>query len=266
MSFQPVVPTGGIVGWQYLQRTMDDQIDLFTRSGAIRRDSDYFLENIASITSAAELVADRRLLGVALGAFGLGDDIDNRAFIRKVLEDGTAAEDALANKLADRRYGQLAEAFGFGPGEVAATGATDRMNGIVDRNSVEAFERAIGTSDESMRIALFARRELTDLAGQEISGDAMWYTVLGVPPVREMFETALGFPKSAGGLDIDRQIEIFRGRLAAATGSDDIAQFADTEALDDLTTRYFARAQIAASSGAGTPAANALTLLRAAGG
>ena len=39
--------------------------------------------------SAADLVADRRLLKVALGAFGLEGEIDKKAFIRKVLEEGT---------------------------------------------------------------------------------------------------------------------------------------------------------------------------------
>ena len=40
---------------------------------------------------------------MALGAFGLQDDINNRYFIRKILEEGTTNEDALANRFSDTR-------------------------------------------------------------------------------------------------------------------------------------------------------------------
>ena len=50
---------------------------------------------------------------VALGAFGLQDDLPNRFFIQKVLEGGTLSTDSLANKLSDPRYAALAKAFGF---------------------------------------------------------------------------------------------------------------------------------------------------------
>jgi hypothetical protein len=60
-------------------------------------------------------VGDRRLLEVALGAFGLDDDIRNRFFIRKVLEEGTTSPSRrFANRLSDKRYLALAETFGFG--------------------------------------------------------------------------------------------------------------------------------------------------------
>ena len=77
--FQPIIPTDGLAGWRFLQRTYDTQLDSFARSAPVQRDTDYFAQKIASVTSAEELVADRRLLTVALGAFGLQDDINNRS-------------------------------------------------------------------------------------------------------------------------------------------------------------------------------------------
>ena len=84
------------------------------------RDTDYFAAKIGEIDSAEQLVSDRRLLSVALGAFGLHADIDNKYFIRKVLEDGVLKEDALANRLTDERYKSLTKAFGFGDFSVPA--------------------------------------------------------------------------------------------------------------------------------------------------
>ncbi len=47
----------------------------------------YFEANIGKVETAADLVGDRRLLKVALGAFGMDGEIDKRAFLRKVLEE-----------------------------------------------------------------------------------------------------------------------------------------------------------------------------------
>nr|WP_276946739.1 DUF1217 domain-containing protein [Haematobacter massiliensis] len=67
----------------------------------MQRDEAYFRDRIGGISSAEELVADRRLLQIALGAFGLGEDIGNKYFIRKVLEDGVSERTALANRLSN---------------------------------------------------------------------------------------------------------------------------------------------------------------------
>src|SRR5690606_39015084 len=89
MSFQPTIPMGGLAGWRFLERTAAAQRAAFERGPELARDIAYFQERIAAVGSAEELVADRRLLKVALGAFGLEDEIDKKAFVRKVLEGGT---------------------------------------------------------------------------------------------------------------------------------------------------------------------------------
>ena len=104
MSFQPLVPFGGYAGWTLLDRTLDRQLEAFSNNPVNDRDMQYFRENIGTIVSAEELVSDYQLLRVALGAFGLQDDLPNRAFIRKALEEGTTNRDAFVNKLADKRY------------------------------------------------------------------------------------------------------------------------------------------------------------------
>ena len=123
--FTPAVPLGGIGGWTLLKRTLEQQQAQFARSPSVQRDIDHFRENIGKVQSAEQLVSDRRLLTVALGAFGLQDDVNNRAFIRKVLESPEDDPRALANRLGDRRYTELARAFGFGePGGPTFAGAS----------------------------------------------------------------------------------------------------------------------------------------------
>jgi len=265
MTFQPVIPGSGLIGWQFLQRTYDAQFEAFGKSPQLDRDARYFTERIGNVFTAQELVGDRRLLGVALGAFGLTDDLENRYFIQKILEDGTSDSGALANRLTDDRYKRLSDAFGFGPGEVPKTLNVSGMSDIVDLYKTQSFEISVGEQDDTMRIALFAQRELDRLAGEPMSEDAKWFTVMGLPPLREMLETALGLPASFGQIDIDRQLEVFRERASSNFGETSVSQFSNPQAMERLTNLYLARSQIASFNATVSSGTTALTLLRDSG-
>lgn len=117
MSYSVVIPTTGLSGWAYLQRTREHQQEALNNSVRELRLTDGFAERIASVTSAEELFDDRDLREVALSAFGLQDDMDSRAFILNVLNSDLGDSDSMANQLADKRYLALATAFGFGATE-----------------------------------------------------------------------------------------------------------------------------------------------------
>lgn len=265
MTFQPVVPFGGLAGLGFLTRTMDRQTEAFSRSPEIARETAHFRTRIADIASAADLVADRRLLAVALGAFGLQDDLDNRFFVRRVLEDGTQARDALANRLADKRYRAFAEAFGFGNPGGARTAAPGFAGRIVAAFEERQFEIAVGDRDQTLRLALNARRELPGLAGRTAQDRTLLFEVLGNRALRQVFETGLGLPQSFGSLDIDRQADVLRDRLRADFGVTGIAAFAQPEPREALIRQFLLRAQAAAGPAPGTPGLVALQLLQPVG-
>ncbi len=264
MSYQPVVVGSGMAGWRFIERTYDAQIEAFGNSAAFERDTEYFRQNIGSIQSAGDLVSDRRLLGVALGAFGLKDDLDNRYFVQKILEDGTLADSALANRLADDRYSKFSKAFGFGPGETLKTGDVAAMSIVLDNHKSQEFEIAVGETDETMRIALYAQHSLVELANSGKSNDALWYKVMGTPPLRSFFETALSLPEAFGQIDIDRQLGVFKERIEQLTGDDKIRQFSDPASLERITNLYLARSQISETGAGNSSASNALILLQTA--
>lgn len=261
MTFQAVIPMSGIGGWNFLRRTYEAQLETFSASAQRKRDATYFRENIANIKSAEELVSDRRLLSVALGAFGLEADLNNKFFVNKVLTDGTTANDALSNRLADKRYKKFSEAFGFGASEAKKTTDKVAMDGIVESYFKQSFEVSVGQQNDTMRIALYAQRELTELAESNSSETTKWFSVMGLPALRNMFETALGLPSSFSQLDIDKQLEVFQDKTSALFGNDSISQFADPNNLERLTEVFLARAQISEIASTYSPAATALTLL-----
>ena len=260
--FQPIVPADGLAGWRFLQRTYDVQAEAFNKSTVIQRDTEYFAEKISEVTSAEDLVADRRLLTVALGAFGLQDDLNNRYFIQKVLEEGTASNDTLAMRLSDTRYRNLSDAFGFGPADFVRVGNEAFAQDIITQFQSSSFEVAAGDLDGAMRVALYAQRELPELAVREAGTDTKWFTILGDPPLRQLFEKALNLPGSIGQIDIDQQLNVFKDRASSVFGSDDLSQFEDPDAVQDVITKFIVRDQITAANVGLSSTSIALTLLQ----
>lgn len=255
MSFVPVVPFGGYAGWAFLKRTQDRQTQAFQADPVLKRDEAYFREKIKSVKTAEQLVSDRRLLKVALGAFGLDADINNKFFLRKVLEDGTLSADALASKLADKRYQEFSAAFGFGDLSVPRTQLADFADKTLTRYKQRQFEIAVGERSESMRLALNAEREVTALAAKTLSDDAKWFTVMGNAPLRAVFQTAFNLPRSFAAVDIDQQLGVFKDRARQFFGDEGIAQFSDPAKRDALLRRYLTLADQGATSLAGQSAA-----------
>ena len=262
MSFQPVIPFGGMAGWAFLERTRASQQAAFETAPEIQRDTDYFAENIGSITSAEDLVNDYRLLKVAIGAFGLDDDIGNKFFIRKVLEDGAIDPDALANKMSDKRYLALTKAFGFGDFATPNTQLSDFADGILENFKTRQFEVAVGDQDSDLRLSLSLERDLGAILEKTTTDDGMWFSIMGSTPLRQVFETALGLPKSFGSLDLDLQLVGFRDRAEAVFGDSEVSQFANPDRMEELNRMFLVRSQI--NSGGGFLSSNsiALTLLQ----
>jgi hypothetical protein len=263
MNFEPVLPLGGLPGWTLLNRTLAQQTDLFNKSPQIVRDTDYFEQTIGSIRTAEDLVADRRLLRVALGAFGLQDDIDSRAFIRTILEEGTVRDDALANRLADERYRQLADAFAFADRPVPRTQLSDFGSQITAQFRQRAFEVAVGDQDEALRLALNVRRELSDVAGDDAAEDTRWLRILGNAPLRRVFEVALGLPESFAQLDLDRQLDEIKDRASRQLDISNLSELTEDDVQEALIRRFLLRDQVADFT-AQSSQSIALTLLQAA--
>lgn len=266
MTYTPVIPLSGYAGWKMLDRTMELQKATFVASASIQSNDDYFRENIGKITSAEDLVADRRLLEVALGAFGLSDDISNKFFIKKVLEEGTLSDDALANKLSDDSYAAFSKAFGFGDYATPRTVMSDFADNILGKYKTRQFEIAVGEVNDSYRLALNMQRELPDIASKTSSEATKWYNILASEPLTSVFRTALGLPSSISSLDLDQQVRAFQEKAEAYLGSSDPAQFVDSDKLNNLVKQYLLRDSVVNGTTSTSGTSVALQILQGSSG
>jgi hypothetical protein len=257
----PVLPLSGVAGWAYLKRTLATQQESYANSVGVRRETDYFRAKIGSVRSAEDLVSDRRLLAVALDAFGMGDEIDKRAFVRRALEGGTEAPGALAARMSDQRYRALVSAFGFGDAKGAQTGRDGFADEILSRHRVRSFEKAVGEADENLRLALNFDRDMGALARSGLREDAAWFRVLGDQPVRRVLERAYGLPAAFSQIDVERQAETLRARTRQSFGGG-VAAFADPQARETAIRRFLVREAVGEAGQANFRSLSALTMLQ----
>lgn len=244
MGFQPFVAGSGLVAWRNLQRTMPQQLEVFSQTSEQKRTTDHFLNVAPTLKSAQDIVDDRRSLSVALGAYGLQDDLNNTYFVRRILDEGTIEPESLANRMSDSRYGRLS-------GDLAMDGLT-RFTGILPETAKmisaqyteNAFAIAVGESQPDLRLALNADQALARIGEMDVSDNAKWYLVMGDSPLRSVVETALGLPSSFGSLDLEQQLDVFRQQASKAFGVSEISDLASDEVRGDVIDRFLLKEQL----------------------
>lgn len=259
MTTSLAIGTTGLAAWRIIKASEARHIDNIAKDPAVRRASDYFRKGIASATSAEALVNDYRLLHIALRAFGLEQDIANKAFIQRVLASDLDDDQSLANRLSDKRYLRLAEALGSKKLEADKNEiGADISYAYVQRE----FERRIGENDENLRLALNARREMQQFSVRDSSDRTFWYEILGNPPLRKVFEGAFGFRQSYSQLSIDRQVAEFEKAAERVFGNTSFAALTTDDGTERLLSSFLARSQLQ-SSGPQNRYLSALALLSA---
>ena len=185
-------------------------------------------------------------------------DLDNKFFIQKIIEEGTTDQTALSNLLADSRYSDLAAAFDFSS---RATELDGFIDSVVASYVSYSFEEAIGEQNEDFRLALNLERTLGNIGNRTSTNDTKWLTIMGNAPLREVFEVALGLPTSFAALPIDTQLEELKSRAKSTFGTDDVASLSTSESQKDVTRLFLLRSQISETSSLSSES-TALTLLQ----
>ena len=247
MTFSPTVLGSGVGGYAYLKRTRDAQQGLFQNSAVVSRETKAFAEKIERVETSDQLMADRAVLKVALGAFGLSEDINNRAFIKKILDSDLSDTKSLANRLADKRYLAFAQAFNFaspdGPRlpDAAASGElSERMAGLssaddllADRSLLRASLAQFGLEDNIANTYFLKQVLVSDLSDPSSFANRM--------PDKRLVDFARAFDfftkdteKSQNLSRLDGLVDTFSGRLQSVDSAAKLLQEPAmlTEALD----------------------------------
>lgn len=189
----------------------------------IQAETEYYLANVKNVKSVDDLVADSRLYNYALSAYGLDPAVENRNFIRSVIEGGIRDSDSVANKSGSKVYAGLAAAFNFEQYGESATTYNPAQQITVDKYMRQTLEENAGKTNEGVRLALNFERKADAITS--------WYDVLADKALASVVRTALGLPDSFATADIDKQAAYFESRL-------DLDDFTDPTRLAKFLTRF----------------------------
>lgn len=201
MTYQVSLAGSGLIGWQYLQYNQDSQMEILENSATVSTDLDYFKENIGKVETVEDLVSDYRLMSVALSAFGLSDQIEYKALLQKVLEEGVDDSDSLANRLAstDSRFLAFAEAFSFTSVSNVNTKQEGFADQVLDLYEVNAAEKVEVLKND------FANR-LEEYAASGVTADEV--------AIRKQFYDS---EIESDILEIEENAEYFRDKIASVS-------------------------------------------------
>lgn len=237
------------MGLQLVDATRDRQIEMIRNSAQDKRAIAAFEERIGDIETVDQLMEDRELYVFVMKAFDLEDQIFGKAMIKKLLKSDSEDPKALVNRLTDPRFKDLYKNLGFKDGGTrnSLTDSGFWQRTMVDRYVEQRFESAQADQNEGVGTVLEFRRKAGDIKN--------WFDVLKDADLTEFMRTSLGVPSSVAGLDIDKQVELFKGKF-------DLAKLKDPAELEKLERRYVSITD--AKAGVSSSASAALALMNAA--
>ncbi|MCR4268345.1 DUF1217 domain-containing protein [Nitratireductor sp. ZSWI3] len=209
--------------------TIDKYITFAIRNGTspndeqLLADINHYLAKIPQVKSADDLLADNRLLTVAMLAHGFTDEVIDKQVLKQVLEGGIDDPESPANRMEDKRFAALAESFNFARYGEDATTYNVTQAPTIDKYLRQTLEEDAGEQNEGVRLALYFQRK-----GPELRS---YYEILADKALSRVVRTALGFPEALAQADIDKQVEMIKDRI-------DLTDFQDPEKLQAFLTRF----------------------------
>lgn len=210
---------------------------------ALNQRIDNYLANVTKVRSIDEFLADDSVYSFALQAFGLSDRLGDKAFIRELLEGGVDDPDSLANRQSDKRYSEFVASFNFARYGEDATTVNPARQPTVENYLRQTLEKNAGEDNEGVRLALYFDRKASEINS--------YYDILADTALAKVVRTALGLPDSIAHADVDKQVQMMKGRL-------DIKDLQDPGKLDEFLKRFTSLWEISNPSSSGQASVSVL--------
>jgi hypothetical protein len=212
-----------LLQYQMVTRDLTRTLETTAKDPQVKRESEYYLQEIENITTIDEFLDNTRVFKFAMKAFGLEDMDYAKAFMRKALEEGIETDSTFANKLADKRYAEFVRTFNFARYGETTTVFERVKQPVVDAYVRQTLEVNSGEDNEAVRLALYFERKAADITGP--------YDILADRALTQVVYTSLGLPSSFAMADVDKQAAYLEERL-------DLEEFSDPEKLETFLRRF----------------------------
>jgi len=175
---------------------------------AVKLSTAYYQANIGKVKTISQFVGNYRLLSYALQAYGLGDQVNNKALITKVLQQGTTNPKALANTLPNAAWKAFANAFNFSATGSAAPGSSTSVATTTSDYVEQQLENDQGANDPGVQLALYFQRVAPTITDG--------YGVLADKNLTEIAQTIYNLPPGTSSSQIDKEAAALKKLMPVA--------------------------------------------------
>jgi hypothetical protein len=137
--------------YRMITRDMAKSLDRVESQPMVKRETDYYLQNIGKVKSIDDFVNNDRLFRYAMKAHGLEDMAYAKAFMVKALEGGVRDENSFANKLTDKRYAEFVKSYNFEALGENATVYNQAQQGTTARYTLAAFQAGVAADNPILK-------------------------------------------------------------------------------------------------------------------
>jgi hypothetical protein len=214
-------------------------------SPEVKTASAYYAANIGKVTSINDFVGNYRLLSYALNAYGLGDQINNTALIKQVLNGGVTNSKALANTLP--QWKAFATAFNFVADGASSVSTSSAISATQSGYVEQQLENNQGAQDVGVQLALYFNRVAPTVTSS--------YSILADKNLLQVVETIFGLPTSFSMENIDVQAKTISNLVS-------VSDLQNPKKLAQLTERFTAAYDVTyGSSSSSSSTSGAVTIL-----
>lgn len=214
-----------MTSYRLIASDMTRSLQRVSKEPLVERETAYYKENIGTVKSIDDFMADTRLFNYAMKAYGLEDMAYAEAFVRKILTEGVVSDDAMANKLTDKRYKEFATTFDFAAKGDKATDTRAAQQGVIDKYMRQTLETEAGSQNEGVRLALYFQRKAPNISNA--------YEILGDKALLSMVQATFGWPSTMSNADIDKQAKMIADRI-------DFDKMSDPDYVSKFISRFTA--------------------------
>jgi hypothetical protein len=213
----------------------------------------YYQSTMGSIDNVSELLANRRMIDIALVARGLQPEKVTTDYLKKIFSSDLTDPKSFANTESDPRFAEIAASFNFDKnGNVARLAQTgpqsrDQLFETQQKFLQQTLEAQQGEQNPGVRLALYFQRK----AGSITSA----YDILADKALAEVFRTTFNLPDSIGAMNVDQQAKVVEKYLK-------LKDLGDPDKLAKLLGRFSAMYDIKNST---TTTSAALSILQGIG-
>ncbi|WP_416798369.1 DUF1217 domain-containing protein [Ciceribacter azotifigens] len=198
---------------------------------AAEEETKYYQKKIQSIRTVDDLLADRRVVDVVLGAYGFDPANVSDEFLKQIFSSDLEDKKSFVNQQTDEDWAELVASFNFdGEGNLTreTVGTVQQRGTALETANMylrQSLEESEGESNQGVRLALYFERMAPTLTDP--------YALIADSALLEVFRVTYGFSSEFSSMDVDMQAKIVEKNL-------DLSEMQDPAKVKRLLQRFTA--------------------------